>query len=65
LQYEGAARQTSSAELGPYHEIYLRKFTDAPSRVKWEGITNYLVTPMWIRYSDYEQTPPELVELVF
>jgi hypothetical protein len=64
LQYEGAARQTSSA-VGPYHEIYLRKFTDAPSRVKWEGITYYVVTPIWIRYSDYEQTPAEIVELVF
>jgi hypothetical protein len=30
VQYEGVARQISSAQLGPYPEIYLRKFTDAP-----------------------------------
>ena len=65
VQYEGVARQISSSELGPYHEIYFRKFTDAPSRLKWEGITYYVVTPMWIRYSDYDQTPPEIVEFVF
>ena len=65
VQYEGVARQISSTELGPYHEIYFRKLTDAPSRLKWEGITHYVVTRMSIRYSDYDQTPPEIVEFVF
>ena len=65
VQYEAVARQISSTELGPYHEIYFRKFTHAPSCLKWEGITHYVVTPMSIRYSDYDQTPPEIVEFVF
>jgi len=65
VQYEGVARQISSSEFGPCHEIYFRKFTDAPSRLMWEGITYYVVAPMWIRYSDYDQTPPEIVEFVF
>jgi hypothetical protein len=63
VQYEGIARQISSTELGPYHEIYFCKFTDGPARLKWEGITYYVVTPKWIRYSDYNQSPPEIVEL--
>jgi hypothetical protein len=25
-------------------------------------MTYYVVTPMWIRYRDYGQTPPEIVE---
>ena len=33
VQYEGVARQISSPELGPYHEIYFRKLTDGPSRL--------------------------------
>jgi hypothetical protein len=33
-QYEGVKRQISSTESGPYHEIYFRKFTDRPSRLK-------------------------------
>jgi len=65
VQYEGVAWRISSTALSPYHEIYYRKFTDGPSRLKWEGITYYVVTPKWIRYSDYHQTPPEIVEFVF
>jgi hypothetical protein len=65
VQYEGVARQISSTELGPYHEIYFRKFTDGPARLKWEGITYYVVTPKWIRYCDYNQSPPEIVEFPF
>jgi len=64
VQYEGVARRISSTELGPYHEIYFRKYTDGPSRLKWDGITYYVVTPKWIRYSDYDQTPPEIVAFV-
>jgi hypothetical protein len=65
VQYEGVARQISSTEVEPYHEIYFRKFTDGPSRLKWEGITYYVVTPKWIRYSAYNQSPPEIVEFEF
>jgi hypothetical protein len=65
VQYEGAARQISSTELGPYHETYFRRFTDGPARLAWEGITYYVVTPKWIRYSDYSQSPPEIVEFTF
>jgi pyridoxamine 5'-phosphate oxidase-like protein len=64
-QYEGVARRISSTELGPYHETYFRKFTDGPIRLKWEGITYYIVTPKWIRYSDYNQSPPEIVQFSF
>ena len=64
VQYEGVARWISSTELGPYHEIYFRKYTDGPSRLKWDGITYYVVTPKWIRCSDYDQTPPEIVAFV-
>jgi hypothetical protein len=65
VQYEGIARQISSSEIGPYHEIYFRKFPDGPARLKWEGITYYVVAPKWIRYSDYNQSPPEIVEFNF
>ncbi|HEY6129901.1 MAG TPA: pyridoxamine 5'-phosphate oxidase family protein [Candidatus Acidoferrum sp.] len=65
VQYEGIARKIPSTELGPHHEIYFRKFTDGPSRLKWEGITYYVVNPKWIRYSNYNQSPPEIVEFEF
>jgi len=62
VQYQGAARRISSTELGPYHECYYRKFPDGPARLRWEGITYYVMSPRWIRYSDYNQTPPEITE---
>jgi hypothetical protein len=65
VQYEGTARRISSTELGPYHEIYFRKFPDGPERLKWEGITYCVVAPKWIRYSDYNQSPPEIAEFSF
>ena len=65
VQYEGLARRISSTELGPYHEVYFRKFPDGPDRLKWEGIQYYVVTPKWIRYSDYDAAPPLIVEQTF
>ena len=65
VQFEGLARQISSTELGRYHEIYFNAFPDGPARLKWEGITYYVVAPKWIRYSDFDKSPPESVEFVF
>jgi pyridoxine/pyridoxamine 5'-phosphate oxidase len=65
VQYEGAAREISSTEIGPYHEVYFRQFPDGPERLKWEGIQYYVVTPKWIRYSNYDVGPPEIVEFTF
>jgi len=65
VQFEGVARQISSTELGRYHEIYFRAFPDGPARLKWEGITYYVVAPKWIRYSDFNQSPPKIEEFIF
>jgi pyridoxine/pyridoxamine 5'-phosphate oxidase len=65
VQLEGVARRISSTELGPYHEVYFRKFADGRARLKWEGIAYFVITPRWVRYSDYNQSPPEIVEISF
>lgn len=65
VQYEGAARQISSTEIGPYHEVYFRQFPDGPDRLKWDGIQYYVVAPKWIRYSNYDVGPPEIMEFTF
>jgi len=62
VQLEGTARRISSTELGPYHEVYFKKFPDGPARLKWEGIAYFVITPRWIRYGDYDQSLPEIVE---
>ena len=65
VQFEGIARQISSTELGHYHEVYFRAFPDGPARLQWDGITYYVVAPKWIRYSDFDKSPPEIVEFAF
>ena len=63
MQLEGVARRISSTELGPYHEVYFRKFVDGPGRLQWEGIAYFVIAPRWVRYSDYNQSPPEIMEI--
>jgi len=65
VQFEGIAKQISSTELTRYHEIYFRAFPDGPARLKWEGISYYVVEPKWIRYSDFDKSPPEIEEFQF
>jgi hypothetical protein len=31
----------------------------------WPGITHFLVRPTWIRYSDYNPSPPLIEEVSF
>ena len=65
VQFEGVAKQISSTELGKYHEIYFQAFADGPVRLKWEGISYFVVAPKWVRYSDFAKSPPEIEEFTF
>lgn len=65
VQYEGDARLLQGTELAPYQEIYFRAWPDGPDRLSWPCIAYFAVTPRWIRYSDYAQNPPLIVEFLF
>jgi hypothetical protein len=61
--YQGPMDRNGIAEIlnsGNYHEICFRNFPDQPARLRREvgGILG--ITPRWIRYSDYNQSPPEM-----
>lgn len=62
VQYEGIADEPSGADLERITEIYYSAYPDGPSRAKWPGLIYIRVRPKWIRYSDYNQNPPEIVE---
>ncbi len=62
VQYEGIADEPSGADLERVTEIYYSVYPDGPSRAKWPGLIYIRVRPKWIRYSDYNQNPPEIVE---
>ena len=62
VQYEGTADEPSGAELERLQAVYFSVYPDGPSRLTWPGITYVRVRPAWIRYSDFNQTPPQIVE---
>src|SRR5579884_1113448 len=61
-QYEGIADEPSGAELDRLTEIYYQVHPDGRARRSWAGLTYIRVRPTWIRYSDYNVNPPQIVE---
>lgn len=60
VQLEGTAGELPAAH--PLVELYLSRFPDGRDRLGWPGITWFRVTPTWLRYSDFAQDPPAIVE---
>ncbi len=65
VQYEGVTDEPSGADLERLKKLYFARFPDGRDRLAWPGLTYVRVTPGWIRFSDFSQTPPEVVELTF
>jgi hypothetical protein len=62
VQYEGVADEPSGAELERVKQVYYAAYPDGPSRSSWPGLIYIRVRPTWIRYSDYNKNPAEIVE---
>jgi pyridoxine/pyridoxamine 5'-phosphate oxidase len=65
VQFEGVAFEPGGEELKRYQEVYFSTWPDGPARMSWPGITYFVVQPKWIRYSDFDQSPPLIVEIDF
>lgn len=65
VQYEGIAEELRPPELERYQEIYFKVYPDGPARMSWPGIVYFVVRPRWIRYSDFDQSPPLIHEFKF
>jgi hypothetical protein len=63
VQYEGVADEPSGVELERATAAYLSVWPDGVARQAWPGLIYVRVRPTWIRYSDFSQTPPQIVEL--
>lgn len=61
-QIEGTADEPSSGELERLKGVYYSVHPDGPSRLNWTGLIYVRVRPTWIRFSDYNQAPPVIVE---
>ena len=64
-QYEGVADEPVGSELTRLQEMYFTRFPEGRERQGWSGIVYFRARPKWIRYSDYSQNPPQVVEFNF
>jgi hypothetical protein len=65
VQYEGRALEPTGHQRNHYQQIYFAAWPDGPSRLARPGITHLVVRPTWLRYSDFNQNPPQISELIF
>jgi hypothetical protein len=65
VQYEGIATEPLGEELARYQKIYFEKWPDGPARLSWPGLTHFVVRPTWLRYSDFDPSPPQIAEFRF
>jgi hypothetical protein len=63
LQYEGVADEPTGEARGICQLRYFDAHPDGRERAKQPDITYVRVRPSWLRYSDYGQDPPLIVEL--
>lgn len=61
-QFEGTAKLPKGEELRHYQEAYFNVWPDGRDRLEWPGLVHFVVRPSWIRYSDFDQSPPVIVE---
>jgi hypothetical protein len=62
VQYEGVADEPSGGELERLLAVYYARFPEGPERRSWPGLIYMRVKPTWIRYSNFNSQPPEIVE---
>lgn len=62
VQVEGVVDVPSGDELLEYQKHYFAILPDGRRRSKLPGITYFRVRPRWLRYSDYNVTPPLIVQ---
>ena len=62
VQYEGEVDEPVGAELERLKAVYYSVYPEGPTRINWPGLIYMRVRPTWIRYSDYNVNPPQIIE---
>ena len=65
VQLEGIADEPTGTDLDRLKELYFVRFPDGRDRQHWPGLTYIRVKPQWLRFSDFNQSPPAIVEFTF
>ena len=63
VQFEGFADEPTGPDRARLIALYLTVFPEGRERQEWPGLTYIRAMPKWLRYSDYNIDPPEIVEL--
>lgn len=64
VQYEGEATKVPAADIEQYQEAFLNS-VPADREFIERGAVMFKATPRWIRYSDFNKEPPELIQIQF
>lgn len=62
LQLEGRAEAPQSPELARLQQAYFEQWPECRAHLAWPGIAYLVVRPTWLRYSDFDQSPPLIQE---
>ncbi len=65
VQYEGLAEGYRKYEEGTWKDIYFRTWPGCREHLSWPGLMYFVVSPRWLRYSDFNMHPPEIAEFTF
>lgn len=65
VQLEGITDEPTGTDLERLKELYFVRFPDGRDRQHWPGLTYIRLRPQWLRFSDFNQSPPAIVELTF
>lgn len=65
VQLEGIADEPTGTDLDRLKELYFVRFPDGRDRQHWPGLTYIRVRPQWLRFSDFNQSPPAIAEFTF
>jgi hypothetical protein len=65
VQFEGITDEPTGNELEQLKELYFVRFPDGRDRQHWPGLTYMRIRPRWLRFSDFNQSPPVIAEFTF
>ena|ERR1035437_1109677 len=66
IQYEGTAKIPDTNDLDKMLQTYFAKFPDGKERKEnWKNIAYFCVVPKWIRFSNFNQSNPQIEEIKF
>lgn len=62
VQFEGIADIPTGFERDRIKTAYFAAWPDGRAREQWPGLIYIRARPTWIRFSDFNRNPPEIVE---